>query len=403
MTPKEWEKPVFTSFWQWIQLFFAGLCVGGADIVPGISGGTVAFIIGIYEDLLKSIATFNANALKLLLKGKFREFSAVVAWQFLLTVLLGVATAFLTLAKVFVFLLNHEVYRMWLYATFMGLVAGSVFYCCRQIQKWSVRHYVSLLLAGVMAYFLTGADLIPKGKAEELYTIPYAIELTHDVTNYNREGKMLLHVPASMLPAMIAKKSIAKETLVTRQSDGVLIPAGEALLSHSTQLIDPWIMLCGAMAISAMLLPGISGSYLLTVLGMYGFILGSLLDFLHGIAHGALDMAAFRVVLSMGLGISIGALLFSRVVLFLLRVYREVTLACLIGFMIGALRAVWPFWLYSYELSPLHLQEGAKLVALEPVWPSVTAETVGVPLLMVCGFGLVLLVERMAARRSVAM
>lgn len=325
MSAKEWKKPELRSVQDWVRLFFSGICVGGADIVPGISGGTVAFIIGIYEDLLKSIATFNISAFKLLFRGKFSQFFDAIAWQFLLAVFAGVAVAFLTLAKLFLFLLNHEIYRMWLYASFMGLVAGSVIYCLRQIPKWNVARISGMILAAIFAYVLTGADLLPKSEGSALY---------------------------------------------------------------SSWFIDPWIVVCGSLAVSAMLLPGISGSYLLTVLGMYGFILGSLLNWLHSMAQGSFDLVAFKVVLSMSIGIVLGALLFSRVVLFLLDRFRAVTLASLIGFMVGALRAVWPFWSYSYE--------GTKLQPLAPIIPGFSGEVAATPFFMIAGFLLVVGVERLA-------
>jgi putative membrane protein len=328
MTVKEWKKPELQSFSHWVQLFFSGICVGGADIVPGISGGTVAFIIGIYEDLLKSIATFNLSAFQLLFTGKFSQFFDKVAWQFLLAVFSGVAVAFLTLAKLFLFLLNHEVYRMWLYASFMGLVAGSVIYCLRQVKEWNFSRIVGMILAACFAYVLTGAELLQRSESSAL---------------------------------------------------------------SSSWLVDPWIVLCGSLAVSAMLLPGISGSYLLTVLGMYGLILGSLMDWLQSIAQGGFDMAAFKVVFSMSLGIVLGGLLFSRVVLFLLDRFRALTLASLIGFMIGALRAVWPFWSYSYD--------GAKLQALSPIIPSLSSEVVVTPLFTAVGFLLVVSVERLFSKK----
>ncbi|MBS0656543.1 MAG: DUF368 domain-containing protein [Verrucomicrobia bacterium] len=279
----------------WFRVFFSGMCVGAADIVPGISGGTVAFIIGVYEQLLKSIATINMHSLQHLFSLRIRAFFRVVAWRFLLAFVLGVGCSFLTLAKGFSVLLNHEVYRCYLYSAFMGLVIGSVVFCARLLSRFQMKTVFFFLCGAAAAYMLSGVD------------------------------------------------------------------AGSVVQRGATSYIDIKLVLCGMLAISAMLLPGISGSFILTILGVYGSILGALIDFVEGVQAGVFEAAAFRIVLSVAIGIGVGAISFARVVSFCLERYRDATIACLVGFMVGAMKAVWPFWSYAYD--------GSRLKVVDPVLP----------------------------------
>ncbi len=312
-----------------LRVFLSGLFVGAADIVPGISGGTVAFIIGIYEELLASIASINAQAIKKLCTLQFRAFFTAVRWQFLCLFILGAACSFVTLAKTFQYFLNHEIYRTFLYSAFMGLVVGSVIFCAKQLSKYTLKVFLCVTIGAVLAYFLSGTDLMPT--------------------------------------------------------------AG----TNSEQLVDLWVIACGAMAISAMLLPGISGSYILNILGMYGPILGAFVAWVDGIKQGIFDFASFRIVLSMGIGIALGAIFFSRIVRYLLATYREATIALLVGFMVGAMRSIWPFW--SVE------QTGdMRLQLVEPILPEVTSLHFAYSCaFFALGLSLVFLVEHLATKKQV--
>ena len=399
-----WKNPLLTKFSDWAKIFGCGICMGAADIVPGISGGTVAFIIGIYEDLLNSISTFDTVACKLLFTGQIRALFKKISWRFLLALLLGVAFSFVTLAKYFTFLLNHELYRTYLYSAFMGLVIGSLFFCYKQLSAWSVKSFCSFFLGALIAYSLSGADLMQKNH-EVLYDVPVRHELfAHDTrvqlhekkpVNYDMASHTLKGVPASQLSGMVAKGFLSEESVIECHGQKMVL---SSVWHHATPpLVDFFVMGCGVMAICAMLLPGISGSYLLTVLGMYGTILGALVDWLHGLQHATFDWNAFRILFSMVCGIVIGATLFSRVVSYLLAQFREMTLAALVGFMVGALRAVWPFWSYQYELLPLRLDSGPILQVVQPVMPPVASvELLIAALFLVVGIGTVIAVETIA-------
>ncbi len=312
------------------RTFFSGLCVGAADIVPGISGGTVAFIIGIYEELLASIASINASSLKMLFTLKFSDFFRHVRWQFLCLFVLGALCSFVTLAKGFQYCLNDELYRPFLYSAFMGLVVGSVIFCAKQLSHFDVKTFCCLLLGAIAAYFLSGTDLVPNTRAP------------------------------------------------------------------SDDLLDFWVVLCGAMAISAMLLPGISGSYILNILGMYGPVLGALVTWVDSLKGGVFDLASFRVVFSMGLGIALGAIFFARIVRYLLATYRTATIATLVGFMVGAMRSVYPFWTYE-ETADMRLQP------LSPILPDVTSSLFAISMaFFALGISLVFLTEHLASSRKEA-
>lgn len=404
-----WQKPVFVRFSQWAKIFGCGMCMGAADIVPGISGGTVAFIIGIYEDLLNSIKTFNIDALKLLFRGKFSAFFQQISWQFLLALVLGVTASFITLAKFFTYLLSHEVYRSYLYSGFLGLVLGSVVFCTRQLSVWRLRYLFPFVFCAIIAYQLSGTDLIPKSN-EALYDIPFRQEVLtnqargkfeeHAALNFDQATNRITGIPKSALLGMVSKKYLSKSDLIYSHEANTEVAVGDVIGSATAKLIDPWVVVCGMIAISAMLLPGISGSYLLTVLGMYGPILGALVDLIDGLGHLMFDVGAFRTVFSMLIGIAIGATLFSRVVLFLLSRFPNATLAALIGFMVGALRAVWPFWSYQYQFMPLRLSDGPALEGIEPILPNfASAEFFTALVCMVLGFGYVLFIEAIASKK----
>lgn len=310
-----------------IRTFLSGLLVGAADIVPGISGGTVAFIIGIYEELLASIASFSFS---LLFRGEIRQFIKQARWKFLSLFVLGLACSIITLAKVFQYFLHEPTLRPLLYSAFMGLVVGSSIFCARLLSGYKVNTFLYMAAGALCAYLLTGTDLTPAGG-----------------TGYDVNAL--------------------------------------------------WVVVCGVMAISAMLLPGISGSYILNIVGMYGPILAALVAFVDGLRAGYWDWPAFKVVASMVFGVALGALFFARVVRYLLATYREATLAVLVGFMVGALRAVWPFWSYCYD-ADLH-----RIQVIDPILP----EFASISFILSClffaaGIASVFFVEKLARRTQPA-
>lgn len=293
--------------------------MGAADVVPGISGGTIALIMGIYEDLISSVKTLTPSAL-------FSS-SRKVAWGFLIPLIGGILTALALFSHFIIFLLGNETYRVLLYATFMGLILSSTYFCAKQILHWRWRHLIAVLVGGTLAFIATGASR----------------------------------------------------------------PVVAAYLSTP---IDPWLILCGAIGISAMLLPGISGSYLFMVLGVYATIVGSLANFTGGLKALSFDLDAFLVLVNVLIGICLGAFTISRVISWLFAHYHATTIALLIGFMVGALRAVWPFWTYRYVTIPTQLAKGPQLEVVEPILPDFTSPLFwGALACAIAGFLLVILLE----------
>jgi putative membrane protein len=241
---------------DYVILFLKGIAMGTADIIPGVSGGTMAFITGIYEDLLDSIRSFDMTLVRLLLRRKIQEAVEYVPWQFLATLFFGIGVAFVGLAHGVDWMLQNE--RIYLFAFFFGLILASIVAIGGMV-RWSAGSVGMLVLGTVVAYVVVG--LVP-------------LEMPHD--------------PLTML-------------------------------------------FSGMIAIMAMILPGISGSFLLLILGQYDYVLQLVKS---------LDVVG---IFPLAVGAVIGLMGFSRVLSWLLKRYHQATVAALIGFMIGSLRKIWPW------------------------------------------------------------
>jgi len=231
--------------------------MGGADVIPGVSGGTVAFISGIYDELIDSIKSIDATALKLLLSFKIKECWAAVNGNFLIAVLAGIATSILSLAKLMTFLLEHHPIPVWSF--FFGLILVSSPLILRDIKSWSVTTALFGLLGVGLAFVIT--ILTPTTTPDNLF----------------------------------------------------------------------FIFFCGAVAICAMILPGISGAFILLLIGKYEYMISALTSF------------NFPVIIVFVLGCLIGLISFSHFLSWLLHHYRYPALALLAGFMVGSLNKVWPW------------------------------------------------------------
>lgn len=242
--------------------------MGVADVIPGVSGGTIAFITGIYDELISSIRSVNFELLGKLFKGSFADFWKSLNGGFLISVLAGIATSLFSLASLMSWLLS--VYPVQVWSFFFGLILVSAPMIFREITTWRLSTYFSLISGIVLAYVIT-----------------------------------------------------------------IMTPA-------ETPVNLPFIFICGALAICAMILPGISGAFILLLIGKYQFMIDSLR---------ALN---FPVILVFVAGCAIGLISFSHVLNWLLQKYRPVTLAMLAGFMLGSLNKVWPWkevteWRFDHE------------------------------------------------------
>ena len=276
-------------------LVLKGMGMGAADVVPGVSGGTIAFIVGIYDELINSIKSINKESLKLFLTGKWRAFWQYINGSFLFSILSGIGISIFSLAKVITWLLTDHPVLVWSF--FFGLVLASTWFVGKDIKGWNWKTILAFIAGAVIAYYITVAT--PS------------------------------NTPSNLL----------------------------------------FVFLCGAIAICAMILPGISGSFILVLLGKYFFIMEAVKN--------------LRLVV----------LLFFA---YALKKIRNITLAVLTGFMLGSLNKVWP-WKETIEtytdshgvVKPL---VEANILPNQYVWEAIA--------LMAVGFLAVYFLEKLSAKAT---
>lgn len=301
---------------EYIALFFKGVLMGAADVVPGVSGGTIAFITGIYEELINTIKGFNLQALKVL----FTE-GPVACWKqvngtFLLILLAGIISSIATIAGGILYLLAN--YPILLWAFFFGLILASVWLVMSHIEQWNINLLCSFIIGALIAFIITSIA-------------PTSVEPT---------------------PLMV--------------------------------------FLAGAIAICAMILPGISGSFILLLLGMYAHILA------------AVKSADIQLLGLFVVGCIVGIMSFSRFLSWMFSHHRQITLALLAGFMLGSLNKVWP---WKYTLAYTINRHGDQVpLQQDNILPwnfqSITGEPsylVGAVLLMLLGVLMVMAMDRYQA------
>lgn len=401
------EKPKFHHLKDWLKVFFCGLFVGVADLIPGISGGTVAFMLGIYTDLLNSIKTLNGHAIKLLITFRWISFFRQVAWEYVLTIYCGVFISLLAFSGIVLKLLNQAHSHQYLYAAFMGLILASIFLCWRRISSFGRREFFAVLLGATLAYLGTGTNI--PAESDELYDVPYPLSAlpkpvqSLELINYDKGRQALVQIKGRELAAMHSRGLVHGDTLVyshrRRQEESV--KSLPVQTSHSSFFINPWTVFCGVLGAFAMLLPGISGSYVLLLLGMYPQVIEALTELSKGMAQLFFPLEALTLLGNLALGIVIGYALCSRFVSWLLTHHHDIGIALLTGFMIGSLHVLWPFWEHAYLLNPLKSFNGIELKLLNPVVPDLFSASFVISLTaMLTGFFLVSLAERIASSRN---
>ncbi len=232
--------------------------MGAADVVPGVSGGTIAFISGIYEELLSSISSINFGVLKVLKASGFKAAWKAINGNFLLALVIGIFVSIVSLAKLISWLLEHKPILVWSF--FFGLVLASILYIGKQIAKWNVLAFIALFMGAILAYYIT-----------------------------------------------------TLQPLVSENSSPI------------------FLFIAGALAICAMILPGISGAFILVLLGAYKPVLE------------AVHTKNFKLIAIVAIGAVVGLLSFSKVLKWLFINHRNYTLAVLTGFIIGSLNKIWPW------------------------------------------------------------
>lgn len=256
---------------QYGLVFLKGLAMGAADVIPGVSGGTIAFITGIYDKLLSSINSIKPSLIKKLKNEGLKAVWEHINGTFLLSLFAGIGVSILSLSKVIKYLLNHHAIPLW--AFFFGLILASIIYLYRQLERVDAKALIGMTLGAVAVVMI------------------------------------------SQIPA---------------QPD-------------ATNLL--YVFFCGMIAICAMILPGISGSFILLVLGAYSTV------FIHALSN--LDFITLGVF---GVGAITGLLSFSKVLSWVLENYHHITFSVLIGFLIGSLYKVWP-WKHVESIFVKHLGE----------------------------------------------
>lgn len=357
-----------------LKTFFRGMCMGACDLVPGISGGTIALLMGFYPQLIEGIKSLNFAAFCQLIQCRFKTFLQLTAWRFLLPLLGGILVSMAIFVQVFEWILNHEVYRTYLYGGFCGLIMASTIFCFKQIQTWKMVHAGSLLIGLALAYQFT-VPLSAAANAENSLDIQLPKSLVVDgqraPANYDPQNHFLMGVSLADAGAMLKKGVVTSEALTFDHQSQVLGELKSFLRTSQEARLNGWLIFSGALAICAMLLPGISGSYILTILGVYPVAIAALADFVRQAQMLIFDEYACWILLNIALGIGLGALLFSRCVSWLLAHYEQIAIAFLTGTMLGAMKSIWPFWSYTHVLLPLRLEKGIQIVPKEPFLPSI--------------------------------
>ena len=267
---------------KYISLFFKGIAMGAADIIPGVSGGTIAFITGIYEEFIDSISSLNFNTIKILRKDGIKTAWKSINGNFLLSIFTGIGVSIFSLARLISYLLENEKISLWSF--FFGLVIISIYIVGKQVVSWKISRILALLIGSAIAFYITIVP--PIAGANELW----------------------------------------------------------------------YLFISGMIAICAMILPGISGSFILLLLGSYATVIQAIKD---------------KQLLILGVfagGCIIGLFSFSRLLKWLFSKYRDITIALLTGFLVGSLNKLWP-WKEDTILLHTH-SDGSKDYLQENILPA---------------------------------
>ena len=291
--------------------------MGAANVIPGVSGGTIALVTGIYEEFIHSLKSIDTKAIKLLVSLKFKELFQHVNAPFLIAILLGVAISILSLAKILEWLLiKQEVLTM---AFFFGLILASVYLIGKTIEHWNWKTIMSFLLGAVIAVAI-------------------------------------------------------------------------AFLNPGQENSSWWyLILCGVVAISSMILPGLSGSFILLIMGNYLLVLSAIGNF------------EFKLLIPFAVGCLVGLVVFSNLLSWVFKHYKEVTLALLTGFILGSLVIIWPWKETQYltdTAGELIYKDNGELIAAGYKWigPQLNIQLLFALILAIVGYVSVWGIERLGEK-----
>lgn len=288
-------------------LFLKGMAMGVANVIPGVSGGTIALITEIYEDLIHSLKSIDVHALKLILNFKVKEFIEYTNFYFLLSIFGGSIVSVFSIASLFKYLFEH--YPIFIWAFFFGLILASIYFVGKRITKWSLWNVVILLLGASLAFSLS--FISPTSQNENLF----------------------------------------------------------------------YVFICGIIGISGMMLPGLSGSFILILMGNYQLLMVNAIT--------DLNIILLSVFL---LGSIFGLISFSRVLSWVFKNYKNSTLALLTGFIFGSLNIIWP---WKKELKHIIVNGEKKILSYERYFPNqFDSQTLIAFILLVFGILIVCWMER---------
>lgn len=296
---------------QYLANFFKGIAVGTANVIPGVSGGTIALITGIFERLINALKSFNLTALKLLFKGDIKGFIKHTDFWFLASIGLGVITAILTIAKVFDFL--FEKYPIYLWSFFFGMILVSIYYVGITIEKVNIKTIIAFIIGTAIAVY-------------------------------------------------IAFGTPAKE---------------------NSNLI--YLLICGAVATCSMILPGLSGSFVLVLMGNYQLIM---ID--------AVNDLNLKILIPVAIGGVVGLLAFSHLLSWIFKNYRDITISVLTGFILGSMPIIYP---WKNEIITYFGSE-EKVTGYSYYFPEMNIEFAIALVILLIGAGIIILTEKMAKNKA---
>ena len=299
-----------------LQYFFVtlkGIAMGAADVVPGVSGGTIAFISGIYEELITSINSIDLKTLGVWKEQGFKSFWESLNGNFLVALFVGIFISLFSLATLVSWLLENEPILLWSF--FFGLVTASIFFVGKEIKQWNLGAIALLLFGAGIAFYIT--------------TLP----------------------PADNIDSI------------------------------------PFLFLSGALAVCAMILPGISGAFILVLLGSYKTILD------------AVHERDLKIVVTVALGAIFGLLSFARLLKWMFKNYKNLTLALLTGFILGSLNKIWPWKkvletrIFGDKIIPI------KEESISPFSFDGDSQLTFAIVSAIIGFSLIFILERVASKK----
>lgn len=302
------------SLTDYLIISLKGIAMGAADAVPGVSGGTIAFISGIYEELISTISNIKPALFKTLFKKGIAQFWKDLNGNFIVALLGGIVISFVSFMKLAKYLLEHHPVLIWSF--FFGLIIASIYFVGKQITKWNVGTIVALIFGAVIAYYI------------------------------------------STLPSM--------------QNSGN----------------DYFLFIAGAIAICAMILPGISGSFILIILGAYK----TLSEAIH-------DVDVKKILIFM-LGAVFGLLSFSHILKWLFKNYHNITLALLTGFIFGSLNKVWPWKeTQSWHTNSKGIKTPLIQKSVSPINFEGDSQLLYAIILMILGFLTIFILEKLGTKK----